>query len=186
MKVLILLTGLLFSATLSYTQVILPVDSTTNKITYSEVVAVDGNSAGVLYSKVKDWLTVSFKDSKNVLDLDDAINFKIVGKWQFSVWQMGNLGKEPNGGHVDYTLTIMLKDNRYKYIITDFYHDRDSKTPGGYGAGGNLELETPQCGKFFMTMKNWGRIQEQTDTYIKQLVQSLKVHMGTKSQAEGW
>lgn len=184
MKVLILLTGLLFSATLSYTQVILPVDSTTNKITYSEVVAVDGNSAGVLYSKVKDWLTVSFKDSKNVLDLDDAINFKIVGKWQFKVWQMGNLGKMPNGGHVNYTLTIMLKDNRYKYIITDFNHETDR---GDYGfSGGRLEFEVPECGKFYLTMKNWERIKEQTDTYIKQLVQSLKVHMGTKSQAEGW
>lgn len=72
MKVLTVL--LLFHSSLLFAQnvdnnVSLPLQD--GKITYSEIVNVDSATKNQLYSRAKEWISKSFKSSKNVIQLDE-------------------------------------------------------------------------------------------------------------------
>ncbi len=183
MKPLILLI-LLLPLTLLGQDIDLPFNKETGKVIYEGVVEVDSNSADQLYAKAKLWLANSFVKSKNVIDLDDPTSKTIVANGNAPVIIMGNLGKE-DGGYVSFKLSLFFKDGRYKYVLTNFEHVYNGGK-AGYGSGGNIENETPACGKFYLTMKNWNRIKEQTNEFAIGIVNSLQTDM-TKSQAtEGW
>ena len=48
-----------------------PIDTTTGKINFSEVIYVDSASKLLLFTKAREWFTKSFTSSKSVLELED-------------------------------------------------------------------------------------------------------------------
>lgn len=183
MKTLIFIT-LLFPFTLLGQDVNFPVDKETGLVTYEGVVQVDSSSAEELYSKAKLWLANIFVKSQNVIDLDDPKSKIIVIKGRSPVVIKGNLGKE-DGGYVAFKLSLLFKDGRYKYILTEINHVYDVGK-AGFGSGGNIENETPACGKFFLTMKNWNRIKGQTNDFAIGIIKSLQTDMTKAHATEGW
>lgn len=100
----------------------LPIDSLTKKITYSEVVFVDSNiNKQELFSRAREWFAKVYKSSTNVIQMEDKENGKIVGKALMQVY-CKSLGADRKCGFVNYTISFYLKDGRYKFEITDFYH----------------------------------------------------------------
>ena len=49
----------------------LPIDSITNKVTYTGVVVVQGASKELLFSQSREWLSTAFTDSKEVIQYED-------------------------------------------------------------------------------------------------------------------
>lgn len=59
----------------------LPIDNETKLITYSEVIILDSTvNKSELYSRAREWFAKAFKSSKNVIQMDDKENGKIIGK----------------------------------------------------------------------------------------------------------
>lgn len=168
-----------------FSQVIeLPTNEQTGKVVYEGVVEVDSVFAGQLYSRAKLWLANAFVKSKNVIDLDDPSGNTIIAKGNAPVIIMGNFGKE-SGGYISFKLSLFFKDGRYKYILTDFDHVYDGGK-AGFGSGGDIENEKPACGTFYLTMKNWTRIKDQTDKIANGLVISLQTEMVKGQETENW
>ena len=98
-----------------------PIDSITKLITYEKVVDVKGSTANVLYSRINDWFHSFYKNPTEVIRENDSIKFRIVGKPRF---RMSNppdkSGIKTDGGTVQYTITVAMKDNRFKYELTEF------------------------------------------------------------------
>lgn len=101
-----------------------PIDSTSGKIRYTEVVEVK-NSQKALFKNAQTWVTQTFKNYKSVVQLDDAANGKLILKG------ISNVGDYINE-YVSYTLQIDCKDNKYRYIISDLVTNDRRFGPTGF------------------------------------------------------
>lgn len=148
----------------------LPIDSSSGKITYSEVVMLkDSISKDELFSRAKISLAYLFKDSKSVIQNEDKESGIIIGKGTMSVIYR-SAGTVFDAGYIHYTLTIAMKQSKYKYVITDFYHDgTGSKLPSG-GA-----MENPKPKMWYQ--KQWDNAKSKMDSDIRNLIEALKTKM---------
>jgi hypothetical protein len=98
---------------------------------YSEVVEVPGKSSDQLYSTAREWFAETFKSANNVLQMDDPIAGKLIGKASTKVsesYVAGGMIKVPMtiDWYPNFTIKVSVKDGRYKCEIIDI----TIKTPG--------------------------------------------------------
>lgn len=158
----------------------LPIDSSTGKITYSEVVAMkDSVSKSELFARAKTCFVNLFKNSKEVIQNEDKENGIIIGKGNIRV-NASALGTEVDGGHINFTLTIAVKKGRYKYTFTDFAHEGNGIN---LPSGGDLENGKPKNWR----TKIWDSFLSQTDNEVKNMISSIKIEMNkTSPQNDNW
>ena len=175
--VLLALSFILLLAKDKKKEVAFPKDST-GKIVYTEVVEMPGVTKDVLYSRAYEWFAKSFVSANNVIQMQDKEAGKIIGK--------GCYGFDKN--KVNFTLSIYLKDGKYKYEITDFVHE--TIMPRGYRGhdrnGGALGNEIPECGKWYLNLSLWNKIKWQTKERILSTIESLKKAMLVESAGNDW
>lgn len=143
-----------------------PVDSVTNKITYSEVVTVSGASKAELFNRIKINLPTNCKKVT-----ENAAEGKYVVKCEIPMKYPAPMQGYNHEGVVNYTVSITTKDGRYKYEITDLTHFSNR------GSGGKLEGKAPECGKYTLSLAGWGSIKNQTKTEIPKVIEKLKAGM---------
>jgi hypothetical protein len=163
---------------------ILPIDSLTGKITYSEVVYVDSlANKQELFSRVREWFAKAYQSSTNVIQMEDKERGKIIGKALMQVYHKA-LGSNYPSGYINYTISIYVKDGRYKYEVTDFHHT------GQLVSGGNRIPDYGICEKMINTtdktmgisyQKTYNYYLYQMDNNIKDLISDLKSAMMTKT-----
>ena len=189
MKKLVL--PLLFICSLSYGQkesLILPIDSITNKITYSGVVKIDSVNKQELYSRAREWFAKAYKNSSKVIQMEDKESGKIVGKAMIEVYG-STLGIRNEGGNINYTISIYIKEGRYKYEVTDFYHT-GFVSHSQYGTA--YIPDGGPCEKLYKEKKGIPMINTYKNTYEKYLnemdittkilIEDLKQSMESKSK----
>lgn len=88
---------------------------------YSEVVDVPGKNSDQLYSSAREWFADSFNSANDVLQMDDPVAGKLIGKGTFEL-TIGYIIWRPN-----FTIKIFVKDGKYKYEISDIKIDRSVK-----------------------------------------------------------
>jgi len=160
-----------------------PIDPETKQIIFTEVVAVDSVSKDELYLRAKEWFAKTYNDSKEVIQLSDKEAGKIIGKGVYLAYYH-SIGLR-NGGLVHYTLTVIAKDGRYKYELTDLYHE-STGAENGTGSGGYLQNEKAACGGFLLNKKIWDEIKLTTYDKCNSLIESLKTSMNKKTKGENW
>jgi hypothetical protein len=162
-----------------------PIDSITGKITYSEIIKVDSVNNQKLYLRANVWFVHSFVSAKNVIQLNDKESGKIIGKGTFEVTDNNNHNSMvylPIVGTVDFTVEIQTKDERYKYVFSDF----------SYKVNGDAEknLKSSSVFKSGMFQKRldiqWADIKQNTNMTILNMIESLKKSMGTKDDSDEW
>lgn len=156
-----------------------PIDDATGKITYTEVVTVkDSVSKNELFSRAKICFVHLFNNSKNVIQNEDKEAGSLIGKGNITVHARA-LGTNYEGGYVNFTLTIAIKDGKYKYTVTDLAHEGINSMP----SGGNLESGKP---KQWM-QRQWDGVLNETDSKIKDLISSVKLEMNKPSpKSDNW
>ncbi len=116
------------------TKVIVPIDSSTNDVAYSKVILVDGVSKDELYNRAKEWYVMTYNSAKEVLQLDDKNAGKIIGKGTTSGvyrFMMSN-----TDFYLNYTLSVTVKDGRYRYEFSQFTVETVSK----HSVGGRASI----------------------------------------------
>lgn len=149
-----------------------PIDSITHKITYQGVVQANGNK-DALYDKGLNWLAIAFKSSNDVIQIKDKENGKIVGKWVIQP-------AEEKIGLVSATITLLFKDGRFKYIITDLYYEGSGT--GAYSMSPWPLEDDPGIWKSGMSKGGQHRVKDGTYTQVMALVDDLKKYMVTNNQ----
>lgn len=160
----------------------LPIDSSSGKITYTEVVYVDSlANKQELFSRAREWFAKAYKSSTNVLQMEDKENGKLVGKALIKVYFKAFIGNQYfPGGYINYTISIYIKDGRYKYEITDFYHTGDNNNIPDGGACEKLITATKGFGGNSYK-KTYLLFLYQMDDNIKELIGTLKTALSTKT-----
>lgn len=83
---------------------------------YSEVIELPNKSAVQSYRSANEWFAVKFNSAKDVIQLNDSIQKKIIAKGvQVVNHQIGKVVAELN---VFFTLIVQFKDGKYKYDLT--------------------------------------------------------------------
>lgn len=98
-----------------------PLDTITNKITYEGVIDVKGVAADELYNRFYNWFKTFYKNPTEVIRENDSTTHKIVGKPRFRIANPPDKqGNRTDAGVAQYTITVLAKDGRFKYELTDF------------------------------------------------------------------
>lgn len=87
-----------------------------NQVCYTDVIKAEGISKEELYNRALSWFAVAFKSAKDVIQMQDRESGKIIGKGSF----LCPLGALLPALEMKMTVTIMVKEGRYKYVINSF------------------------------------------------------------------
>ena len=89
------------------------------KVTYTDVVQLQGVSKDEMYKRAKHWFIDSFNSGKDVIQFEDKENGEVISKGCFKTIWMTNFYSSQSI-NVWKTIKIQIKDDRYRYEITDF------------------------------------------------------------------
>jgi hypothetical protein len=156
---------------------------------YTDVVKVDSVSQDELYNRAKVWFTTTFISANDVIQLDNKQEGQIVGKPNMNYTPSVFEANVRIKGIIKYSISIWLKEGRYKYEITDFIH-----VPTGVSSYGNIDFglistdeEFPRINKgMFKKWSNnvWKDIKKQIDSNINPLIENLKEGMLKKTETK--
>ena len=144
------------------------------KVTYSDVVQLQGLSKDEIYNRVKHWFINTYNSSKDVIQLDDKENGEIIGKGCFrALWMIRFYSAQ--SVNVWKTIKIQIKNDRLKYEITDFrmkYYFLPSQNASITDVG--IPLEDWNKGHDSNNKRFYPKINTQIDELIKSLENAIK------------
>lgn len=99
-------------------EIILPLDSLTNKYAYRGVVQDTLLTSAQLYYRIRKWLTEEHMDDIWQINIT---NEKLVDRGSFIIEYIPPKLKNPVQQEVSYLIILDFKDGRFRYQITDFF-----------------------------------------------------------------
>lgn len=155
------------------------VDPKTNLITYTEVPEVDGVLAADIYDRAMKWGGEYFKNFSEKLKKQDKTAGEMEIFYRFPIYAYDKKGVKTTTkqGLAQFTLTIMFKDGRYKYTITDLNLKATSYMP----LEPWLDREDPDA-------ENHSYYLTDIDTEIRAIIDSMKAGLDTSGpkSSEDW
>lgn len=169
-KLISLLFLLIFAGVYSYAQENnspVPVDKDTRKIMYRDVVNEPGNIV-TLYDRAIGWFRYYYVNPQSVYSVQDKINGKIEGTGRMNIYYKDEKADMVRpGGQIFYSIKIELKENKYRYTLTDFTLREASRFP--------IEKWLNKNDPAYNA--NWDSYLYQVDTVMQRLVTTMKEKM---------
>lgn len=164
---------------------LLSISQSNQPITFTEVVKIDSADHTELFNRARSWFNTTFKSSKDVLNISDKETGELAGKGLTQFYSNSGLGASAVKGVLRFSITVQVKDGRYKYIITKFIHESNGPPTNSYDFGLITEEETCPY-KIPMTPKKWrnkvwAELQENSKREAELLIESLKIAMNTST-----
>jgi len=145
----------------------LPVDPDTKKIQLREVVEQQG-TPGYLYDKAIEWFGYYYLNPQSVYSVQSKENGKIEGMGRMRIFYTDEKTEVVReGGIITYLIRIELKENKYRYTLTDFNLKGASRNPIEKWMNRDDPAYNP----------NWDMYLFQVDTTMQRLVSTLKEKM---------
>lgn len=151
---------------------------------YSWVTPVEGVVAAELYQRALTWFAVSFRSANDVIQFKDQQAGKIIGQASHEYNSKVFMSSACTKGHIDYNITVEVKDGRYKLTLNNFVHSAQGYgcqgTPYNFGTilDGELCNTTEYSG--FVAPKGWLRnVCADIRTQLNDLANSIKNGMAT-------
>lgn len=182
MKHCLLAVGLLLAGTAAQAQktveapVTLPTDPDTHLVDYSGVIEVPGITQAQLYSRAYEWVAKNYNSAQDVIQMQDKETGKIIVKGRTNAYFKGH-----PFGWVTHTLSIYVKDGKYKYDITDFRHMSERYSYGGFEQAEPTYIPGAAKGA---AKSAWNEMKSTTDTNMKATAASLQTAMTTKNKSD--
>ncbi len=105
-----------------------PWDDVTNKVSYTDVVEVDGVTAADLFKRLTDWFNTYYSNPTNVIQSNDTEKKEIVGQHRFDTFLTDKEVKSKDAT-MQYSIAVACKEGRFKYTITDILKYQSPKIP---------------------------------------------------------
>lgn len=164
-----------------------PVDPATGKITWSGVVLTDSEeSLGDIWPLAFEWMV---KNSETeVIQIDNGEVAKLIGRSKMQIFS--GIDNYP-AGHINFSITISVKDGRYKYEFSDFVHTGQMLSENvvlpDLGPCEQLLSSLNKVEPWF-TRKHYLYITQQVENDIRQRIAGLQraIKAGLKEAEAGW
>ena len=147
----------------------LPVDPDSKLILYRDVVNEPG-TPDILYNRGSGWFSTFYKNPTSIVRIQDKVNGRIEGTGHFMVYYFDETGFKKDGGMIVYDIILELKENKFRYSLTNF----NLKTISRYPIEKWLNKNDPAYNS------NWDSYLYQVDTAMVSLVKNLKEGMKPK------
>jgi len=148
----------------------LPVDPDSKKIMFRGVVDQEGTVA-YLYDRAIEWFGYYYVNAQSVYSVQDKVNGKIEGTGRMKIFYMDEkAGMKREGGLILYQIKLELRENKYRYTVTDFNLKATSRFPVEKWMDKSDPAYNP----------NWDSYLYQIDTTMQRLVTTLKEKMKPK------
>jgi len=161
----------LFTA-LTQQEPLFPVDEA-GKYTFQEVVEIPGIKKEDLFKNGQAFMKkIKVMDSKKKFLSSDNENYTITNKGSFYVYQYGSVNKAIDGA-VEYDITLEVKDDKYRYTITNFVYNEFKRNRYGKFEpvnGKTMPLEVEVSG---MNKKGWEKNKQVVYDKTLELIQNL-------------
>lgn len=105
-----------------------PIDEDTKLITYKDIVQQKGTPQ-ILYARAEAWVKARYKNPFDVLGQRSAEEGYLNGKANIRMQYTDKKGVKTPAGLVTYTFRIEFKEDRYRYVFTDFILQASSRFP---------------------------------------------------------
>lgn len=154
-----------------------PVNPSTEKIEFAEVVYVQAN-AKTLYNRASAFVAKTFVSERDSILEQDESKHTITarGSYVANVEALGERGK----GFVTFALTIRCNEHSYNYSLTNFEHF-PAKTNSV--TGGRLEREVPLAGGYIFPTKYWYQLKAKCFYNVQMTVERIKEAMDKKTES---
>lgn len=153
-----------------YVRIVLPFDSVTNLITYTGIVEQEESGSDSLYIRAKRWAEKYF--NKGLKVESDKRNQKITYLASIPAYSYNNPYNRKLIGTFEFKFTVLIKEGRYKYQITNLVHE-SVKPASGKSTRNYFEY-------YYTTTTNVqvsDRILRYADKEINQMIASFKKAM---------
>jgi len=107
-----------------YIRFIVPFDTVTELVTYTEIINEEEAGTDSLYWRAKRWINHEFgkKNQKKLIKKDDKKEFKIVMEGEFPLYLESNKFSRIQNGKVQFDMELRFKEGRYRYKINNLVH----------------------------------------------------------------
>ncbi len=167
MKNLLFLFCILFGAQLlaqENKELFIPVDEETNKIKFQGIVEEEGEKYE-LFKRSIYWLNDTYKDPVRVTSIRDKETGKIVGRHRFRIYYWDRDSIKHVGGMINYTFTVEMKDNRYRYTIDEIVLKSSTNIPAEKWLNKDDPAYDPRWDAYLIQIRdfvnNWSSILEE-------------------------
>lgn len=150
-------------------------------MTISDVVQVDSVRKDDLFIQAQKWFSEIYRDSKSVLQITDKEAGVLTGKANF-YYEGPYVGSALMNSVVTYTISVYVKDGRYKYEIGNFNH---LKTLGLLTSSDIYPYQNKTMESKKWMDKSWRKVKERSNEEANRLASSLQAAMTTKSTHGG-
>lgn len=156
---------------------VIPVDKTTGKITYQEVVMEDGTQND-FFNRAVGWVNQTYKNPTSVTTVRDPETGVIEGNYRFKLYKLTEEQVNMEWGTILYSFKLEFKEGRYRYTFHDFLLKADSRFP--------IERWLDPTSVDYSEENN--QKLKQVDDHMKSLIHSLTLAMQPKpvKQEEPW
>lgn len=155
---------------------------------FTEVKQVDGLSKAKIYDILRDFVYSNYNNGKHVIQIEDKESGKIMIKAITKTLSYKNMGQIIESGHFKYTLTLSVKDGRYKYLFEDIYFEKTGKNP--FTSGSNFAEEYPVLwGNMSKNWKQkiWDDFKSQAEQEISLIIASIETNINSKkTNSDDW
>jgi hypothetical protein len=156
----------------------LPIDPTSQLITYQGVVPVPGTGQADLYTRAAAWATRNYSLPSQITPHPETGEIVIKGQRVAKLrTTYDNVPRGSYAGVVAHTLTIYVKDGRYKYVLTDLTHDA-AGVPN-LRSGGALEQDRASLFGYagLGSQKPWEELKVEATRDVRHLMANLQAAM---------
>lgn len=158
---------------------------------FQGVVMVEGATRDQLYDAAVLWFGRTFQSSKDVLQVQSRESGTLIGKALFTYEPVVFAGKNGIRGVVRYTVTIEMKDGRYRYTIDNFIHEGNPTNVGGQFSVGLLTTDE-KCPRAVFgpspsgREETWKDLKKKATVEAERLAKSLKEKLTTAATEKAW
>lgn len=131
-----------------------------SKINFTEVVYIDSTTQKELFIRAKMWAATTFRSANSAVQMIDSEAGLLICKGAFAIYHK-QMGAVYSGGFVRFTMRVEVKDNRYRYSVTDFFHDPAASRVIAMGSLEDMTTKDYRANGF--------SLRKQTDQYLEQV-----------------
>lgn len=103
----------------AFTQnVIMPTDSVTGLILYTDIETIAGQTKNELYMKAREWFVNTYRNANSILQLEDKESGKLMGKATYQYKFVNGINESVIT--LTFTINIDIKDGKYRCKFYDF------------------------------------------------------------------
>jgi hypothetical protein len=155
-------------------------------VIYKNVVEVSGTK-DQLYQRARRWFSENFKDSKEVLTIQDKESGELAGNGAMKFYSSTHWGSDGTKGYIRYRISILVKDGKYKYEITDFVHEGNRLNTLDLSFG--LITDSEECPKHLPSQRKrwedklWKEIKGDISSHVDEIKSSLESAMQEEKES---